>query len=175
LYLGDYPGIRLAGQTAIKDKSGQIGIFGRRTMRTMLRQDTSGDSRAESKEPALRTSGQAGRPSFVRVNPFVPQGEPALRKPDLREGAQGEFLRNSRKAGPSICDQSLKRQLSWYWQAIRATRPRCPTSEGGGWFIALGLPCGCAWGALKYSTGTGFSNAFGRGANGSGVGGRRIE
>src|ERR1700678_1348264 len=48
-------------------------------MRTMLRQDTSGDSRAESKEPALRTSGQAGRPSFVRVNPFVPQGKPALR------------------------------------------------------------------------------------------------
>ena len=124
MYLGDYPGIRLAGQTAIKDKSGQIGIFGRRTMRTMLRQDTSGDSRAESKEPALRTSGQAGRPSFVRVNPFVPQGEPALRKPDLREGAQGEFLRNSRKAGPSICDQSLKRQLSWYWQAIRVTRVR---------------------------------------------------
>jgi hypothetical protein len=34
----------------------------------------------KSKEPALRSSGQAGRPSFVRVNPFVPQGKPALRK-----------------------------------------------------------------------------------------------
>jgi len=35
--------------------------------------------RRKSKEPILRASGQARRPSFVRANPFVPEGEPALR------------------------------------------------------------------------------------------------
>jgi len=33
----------------------------------------------KQKEPSLRSSGQAGRASFVRVNPFVPQCKPALR------------------------------------------------------------------------------------------------